>query len=126
MSTPSSSGSGNITPQSTTMMSSPYSKTIMFMPNSPSPPRGITLSLPLATGELLIGRRNLAGTIVAQAYARPDGVGYGGAVFARHESVRHRPYRGIHRASHERGVLGAASRLHGGRPETLSPRRGAG
>src|SRR5215469_746974 len=43
-STPNSSDSGNIIPESTTMMSSPNCSTIMFMPNSPSPPRGIAVS----------------------------------------------------------------------------------
>ncbi len=36
-STPSSSGSGNITPASTRMAVSPQAITIMFMPNSPTP-----------------------------------------------------------------------------------------
>ena len=39
-STPSSSGSGNITPASTRMAVSPQAITIMFMPNSPTPPSG--------------------------------------------------------------------------------------
>src|SRR5215472_9203861 len=43
-STPNSSDSGNIIPESTTMMSSSSCSTIMFMPNSPSPPRGIAVS----------------------------------------------------------------------------------
>ena len=42
-STPSSSGSGNITPASTTIVVSPQATTIMFMPNSPRPPSGIRL-----------------------------------------------------------------------------------
>src|SRR5215469_4604540 len=43
-STPRSSDSGNIMPASMTMMSSPSRNTIMFMPNSPSPPRGMAVS----------------------------------------------------------------------------------
>src|SRR3990170_4519737 len=46
-STPSISASGNMRPASTTMRSSAYSKTIMFLPISPRPPRGMTRSLPL-------------------------------------------------------------------------------
>src|ERR1700674_1545072 len=42
-STPSNSDSGNIMPASMTMMSSPRRKTIMFMPNSPRPPRGMAV-----------------------------------------------------------------------------------
>src|SRR5205807_14674 len=42
-STPKSSDSGNIMPASRTMMSSPSRSTIMFMPNSPSPPRGMAV-----------------------------------------------------------------------------------
>src|SRR6516162_7459161 len=38
---PKSSDSGNIIPASMTMMSSPQRSAIMFMPNSPRPPRGI-------------------------------------------------------------------------------------
>src|ERR1700676_5057551 len=41
ISTPRSSASGNIMPASIKIMSSPERRTIMFMPNSPSPPRGI-------------------------------------------------------------------------------------
>src|SRR6266481_5400724 len=40
-STPKSSDSGNIMPASMTMMSSPSRSAIMFMPNSPRPPRGM-------------------------------------------------------------------------------------
>src|SRR3990170_578361 len=43
-STPSISSSGNMRPASTMMRSSPSSKTIMFLPISPRPPRGITRS----------------------------------------------------------------------------------
>src|SRR5215472_14348833 len=43
-STPRSSDSGNIMPASMTMMSSPSRNTIMFIPNSPSPPRGKAVS----------------------------------------------------------------------------------
>src|SRR5882757_2640083 len=43
-STPSNSDSGNIIPASTTKISSPNPNAIMFIPNSPSPPRGITVS----------------------------------------------------------------------------------
>src|SRR3954467_7910060 len=46
MSTPSSSLSGNMRPASITMMSSPQRTAMQFMPNSPSPPRGTTWSLP--------------------------------------------------------------------------------
>src|SRR5919108_2347708 len=46
MSTPSSSDSGNMRPASMTMMSSPQRTAMQFMPNSPSPPRGTTCSLP--------------------------------------------------------------------------------
>src|SRR5579863_5619128 len=41
MSTPSNSCSGNIRPASITIMSSPQRRAIMFIPNSPKPPRGI-------------------------------------------------------------------------------------
>src|SRR5579884_1815554 len=41
--------SGNITPASTTMMSLPYSITVMFLPISPTPPSGIMRSWGLAT-----------------------------------------------------------------------------
>src|SRR6185369_6632267 len=44
-STPSSSSSGNMMPASTTMMEPPERKSIMCMPNSPSPPSGITSEL---------------------------------------------------------------------------------
>src|SRR3972149_11982120 len=44
-STTSISSSGNMRPASTMMRSSPSSKTIMFLPISPRPPRGITRSL---------------------------------------------------------------------------------
>ena len=48
-STPRSSGSGNITPASTRMAVSPQAMTIMFMPNSPTPPSGISSSGAAAT-----------------------------------------------------------------------------
>src|SRR3990172_6613781 len=51
-STPSISASGNMRPTSTTMRSSAYSKTIMLLPISPSPPRGMTRSLPLFMSDL--------------------------------------------------------------------------
>src|SRR5215218_1356967 len=38
---PNISSSGNISPQSMTTMSSPYSNTYMFLPISPTPPRGM-------------------------------------------------------------------------------------
>src|SRR3990172_4426296 len=44
-STPSISSSGNMRPASTMMRSWPSSRTIMFLPISPRPPRGITRSL---------------------------------------------------------------------------------
>ena len=44
-STPSSSGSGNITPASTTIVVSAQVSASMFMPNSPSPPRDTTSSI---------------------------------------------------------------------------------
>src|SRR5215467_13745476 len=47
MSTPSNSASGNINPASMTMMSSAQRMAMQFMPNSPSPPSGMTCSLPL-------------------------------------------------------------------------------
>ena len=47
MSTPSSSASGNMSPASMTMMSSPQRMAMQFMPNSPSPPRGTTCSFPV-------------------------------------------------------------------------------
>src|SRR5262245_38625992 len=43
-STPSWSGSGNITPASIRMVVSPHDTAIMFMPNSPTPPSGTTSS----------------------------------------------------------------------------------
>ena len=42
---PSISSLGKIDPQSTTMMSSPYSKTVMFLPISSTPPSGMIRSL---------------------------------------------------------------------------------
>src|SRR5208337_1671271 len=45
MSTPSSSASGNMMPQSTTSRVPSYSYAIMFIPNSPKPPSGMALSL---------------------------------------------------------------------------------
>ena len=39
------SSSGNATPQSTTIISSPYSKAVMFIPILSSPPSGIILTL---------------------------------------------------------------------------------
>ena len=44
-STPSSSGSGNITPASTTIVVSPHVSASMFMPNSPRPPSATTSSI---------------------------------------------------------------------------------
>src|SRR3954453_21629578 len=44
-STPSSSGSGNITPASTTTVVSPQVSASMFIPNSPSPPSATTSSI---------------------------------------------------------------------------------
>src|SRR5436190_7933723 len=44
-STPSISGSGNITPASTTIVVSPQLSASIFMPNSPSPPKGTTSSI---------------------------------------------------------------------------------
>src|ERR1700730_17060841 len=44
-STPSSSGSGNITPASTTIVVSPHVSASMFIPNSPSPPSATTSSI---------------------------------------------------------------------------------
>src|ERR671925_1453109 len=41
---PNISSSGNISPQSITTMSSPYSKTYMFLPISPTPPSGMMRS----------------------------------------------------------------------------------
>src|SRR5438045_8288159 len=49
MSTPSSSDSGNIRPQSMTMMSSPQRMAMQFMPNSPRPPKGTIWSFPEGT-----------------------------------------------------------------------------
>src|SRR5262249_3911798 len=68
-STPSSSASGNISPQSTTMMSSPQRIAMQFMPNSPSPPNGMTWSLPMAITEqpsrtLVRCRRGFVGALV--------------------------------------------------------------
>ncbi len=44
-STPSWSGSGNMTPASMRMVVSSHDTAIMFMPNSPRPPRGTTSSV---------------------------------------------------------------------------------
>ena len=44
-STPNISSSGNISPQSMTTISSPYSKTYMFLPISPTPPSGMMRSV---------------------------------------------------------------------------------
>ena len=41
---PNISSSGNIRPQSMTTISSPYSKTYMFLPISPTPPSGMMRS----------------------------------------------------------------------------------
>ncbi len=41
---PNISSSGNMSPQSMTTMSSPYSKTYMFLPISPTPPSGMMRS----------------------------------------------------------------------------------
>src|SRR5262245_8903330 len=49
-STPSSSGSGNITPASTTMVVSAHEIASMFMPNSPSPPSATISSIGEAGG----------------------------------------------------------------------------
>ena len=49
MSTPGISLSGKDMPQSTIIASSPYSYTVIFLPISPSPPRGITLTGRLGT-----------------------------------------------------------------------------
>src|ERR1700747_3303363 len=46
MSTPSNSDSGNISPASITIMSSPQRRAMQFMPNSPSPPRGTICNFP--------------------------------------------------------------------------------
>src|SRR5689334_5792381 len=43
-STPGISSSGNFRPQSTSTRSPSYSKTTAFLPNSPSPPRGSSVS----------------------------------------------------------------------------------
>src|SRR3990172_11547932 len=48
---PNISSSGNIRPQSMTTMSSPYSKTNMFLPISPTPPSGMIRSgVPVGAG----------------------------------------------------------------------------
>src|SRR3972149_10287384 len=51
-STPSISSSGNMSPASTAMIASPYSRSIMFLPISPRPPRGITRSFLRAMSSL--------------------------------------------------------------------------
>src|ERR1700676_3966831 len=68
MSTPRSSASGNIMPASIKIMSSPERRTSIFMPNSPSPPRGI------AKRE---GLSNVAHILMR--YARPNIVSHGSA-----------------------------------------------
>src|SRR5947209_8775561 len=52
-STPSSSGSGNITPASTTIVVSSQLSASMFMPNSPSPPSDTTSSIRLRNADLV-------------------------------------------------------------------------
>src|SRR5438874_8549309 len=54
-STPKSSDSGNIMPASMTMRSSPSRNTIMFMPNSPSPPRGMAVRVCVVLCAALLG-----------------------------------------------------------------------
>src|SRR3972149_5859642 len=58
-STPSISSSGNISPASTMIRSSPSSKTVMFLPISPRPPRGITRSLSAMLQETHLLRHRL-------------------------------------------------------------------
>src|SRR3954447_12820944 len=61
---PNISSSGNIRPQSMTMMSSPYSNTYMFLPISPTPPSGMMRSWSAAPGDIVIGgseQRQLVG-----------------------------------------------------------------
>src|SRR6187401_2594006 len=65
---PNISSSGNISPQSITTMSSPYSNRYMFLPISPTPPRGMIRSGRFGSGivRCLVGRseeRQLAGRV---------------------------------------------------------------
>src|SRR5664280_85795 len=62
---PNISSSGNIRPQSMTTMSSPYSNTYMFLPISPTPPRGMMRSgVSLETGFWLVMASREQGELV--------------------------------------------------------------
>ena len=87
---PNISSSGNIRPQSMTTMSSPYSKTYMFLPISPTPPSGMMrsgwssvvagMSVPVVgwseEGQLGVGRRSAGvGDELRSAAASAAGLG---------------------------------------------------
>src|SRR5205823_12928547 len=81
-STPKSSDSGNIMPASMTMMSSPSCSTSMFMPNSPSPPRGMAVSgcgalLGVLLKETLAPQSKRASYHTAEIREWPSGPGIG-------------------------------------------------
>src|SRR6266576_4973411 len=58
---PNISSSGNMSPQSMTTMSSPYSNTYMFLPISPTPPSGMILSGVLEVGMVVSFRSEEGG-----------------------------------------------------------------
>src|SRR3990170_777929 len=70
-STPSISSSGNMRPASTMMRSSPSSKTIMFLPISPRPPRGITRSFSAMLEESHLLRLRLRSRLFRRRLAGP-------------------------------------------------------
>src|SRR3990170_4484984 len=70
-STPSISSSGNMRPASTMMRSWASSKTIMFLPISPRPPRGITRSFSVMLQEPHLLRLRLRSRLLRRRLARP-------------------------------------------------------
>src|SRR3989304_10136846 len=70
-STPSISSSGNMRPASTMVRSSPSSKTIMFLPISPRPPRGITRSFSVMLEEPHLLWLRLRSGLLRRRLARP-------------------------------------------------------
>src|SRR3990172_4613753 len=70
-STPSISSSGNMRPASTMMRSSPSSKTIMFLPISPRPPRGITRSFSVMLEEPHLLRLRLRSRLLRRRFSGP-------------------------------------------------------
>src|SRR5580698_7971283 len=86
ISTPSNSASGNMSPASMTMMSSPKRTAMQFIPNSPSPPRGMTCSFPVgieSNHDASTGAQSFEWRVLALRGARceskksPTGMGLG-------------------------------------------------